>query len=464
MLVFSIILIIFELSYINSSCEAGVNHCLKCNPVTKLCYKCDINIYAPDENGECQFIKKCKLGENYCIECEEETNLCQKCFDEYYPDEYGGCSYTDNCEISYKGNCLKCKQNYILIGNANKVDQGIRICKSVNSDELINCEKLDTENGQCQKCQLGYYLSLGDHKCILVDNCYESSFGICKKCNNNYYLDKKENKCIKQDEKFDHCKQTLDGEICYECDDDYYFDNEGNCVDVNFCDKRQGNNKCENCISGYYLSDGGKSCTKTQNCKNGDKEFGICYDCLDNYYFDYKNENCKSNQEENEFKFCKFADNNQCNTCIEGYYLGEDYKCSNTKNCSESNNGTCLICIDNNYLTSENKCSSVEHCNIFNEKDDYCKECDENYYYNFKTRKCLIAEGIFENCKFSINKCVICNNNYYLNQTDSLCYDNTINNNFFKCLLTNANADSCISCAVGYYLNQENKICTPYNS
>ena len=38
----------------------------------------------------------------------------------YYPDENGGCSYTKNCEVSYKGNCIKCKEDFILIGKTNQ--------------------------------------------------------------------------------------------------------------------------------------------------------------------------------------------------------------------------------------------------------------------------------------------------------------------------------------------------------
>ena len=43
------------ISFISSfTCEENVNHCLKCNPVTNLCYKCDLDIYTPDSNGGCR--------------------------------------------------------------------------------------------------------------------------------------------------------------------------------------------------------------------------------------------------------------------------------------------------------------------------------------------------------------------------------------------------------------------------
>ena len=98
-------------------CIEGENLCLKCNPVSKLCYKCEKDIYTPDEKGGCKNARKCIIGENQCLECNEEANLCKTCIDGYFPDENGGCSYTNNCEVSNDGNCLKCKEGYILVGN-----------------------------------------------------------------------------------------------------------------------------------------------------------------------------------------------------------------------------------------------------------------------------------------------------------------------------------------------------------
>ena len=92
------------------------NHCIKFNPITKLCIKCDLNIYSPDENGGCKYAHKCEIGLNNCDVCDENGELCKKCVEVYFPDENGGCSYTDNCEISYNGKCLKGKEDYILIG------------------------------------------------------------------------------------------------------------------------------------------------------------------------------------------------------------------------------------------------------------------------------------------------------------------------------------------------------------
>ena len=47
------------------------------------------------------------------------------CEEDYFPNENGGCSYSNNYEISEKGKCIKCKNDFILIGEDNYNNQGI---------------------------------------------------------------------------------------------------------------------------------------------------------------------------------------------------------------------------------------------------------------------------------------------------------------------------------------------------
>ena len=115
---FKLIFLLFLklISFSISICITDQNHCIKCNPMTNLCIKCEKNIYIPDKNGGCEYSHKCTLGANNCLECNYNCDLCLKCIEGYFPDENGGCSYTDNCEVAYKGKCLKCKENFVLIG------------------------------------------------------------------------------------------------------------------------------------------------------------------------------------------------------------------------------------------------------------------------------------------------------------------------------------------------------------
>ena len=184
-----ILLINILFIYSEPQCEEGKNYCLKCNPVTNLCNKCMKNIYIPDEDGGCKNSNKCVMGNNYCVSCNEKETLCDECDAGYFPDENGGCAYIPNCKISYKGECLKCIEDFILIGDT------IKICKSINSEDFKNCEKINTLKGICEECSENYYLNNGDKKCNSIKNCFESSLGICKECDQFYYLNKKENEC-----------------------------------------------------------------------------------------------------------------------------------------------------------------------------------------------------------------------------------------------------------------------------
>ena len=127
--------IISQISFSFSAvCKEDSNNCAKCNPVTKLCVKCDKEIYTLNKNGECEPSIACTVGENYCIECSEDGSLCKKCDGDYFPDENGACAYSDNCQISYQGVCLKCLKGYVLIGKTG-------VCKSTDTEDFKNCKK-----------------------------------------------------------------------------------------------------------------------------------------------------------------------------------------------------------------------------------------------------------------------------------------------------------------------------------
>ena len=190
-----LLLLILKISLSSSACIIDEKHCSRCNPVTKLCVKCDMDIFVPDKKGGCENSHKCVLGMNKCNECNEDEDLCKECMEGYFPDENGGCSFTDNCEISYRGVCLKCKEDFVLIGEKNIYNNAeIKICKSINGD-LKNCEEINKSTGFCEKCKEGFYLNSGDKNCIKTENCSESVLDVCTKCNRLYYLDKKDLKC-----------------------------------------------------------------------------------------------------------------------------------------------------------------------------------------------------------------------------------------------------------------------------
>lgn len=436
-------------------CKENTNYCLRCNNVTKICQKCEKDIFIPDNEGGCVPSKKCILGKGHCLECEDNSFLCKVCEDRYFPDENGGCSYSNDCEISYQGECLKCKEGFILIGT------DIKICKSLNSEDLKNCDRVNSIDGLCDLCKNGFYLNSGDRKCINTENCKQSLFGLCEECATLYYLDKKDDKCKKQNEIFKNCKQTINGINCDICKENYYFNEEGICIDINFCAKEAPYIKCQKCFDGYFPTSYGDSCTTDKNCYLGDKDYGFCKQCQTEFYIDFQDGKCKSNREENDFKYCRAADG-QCYDCVYGSYLGKDNKCSLSKYCEESDKGICIQCIDNYHLGLDNICTEIDKC-IYSDYYGICTECEKNYYYNRTSKKCEIEKENFENCKitnYEGNSCDSCKKNFYINRTDHLCYTNTEKNDFYKCINLRENEEYCIVCEEGYFLGYIDHKCT----
>ena len=443
-------------------CKENQNYCTKCNPITNICINCSPKeIFIPDTEGGCICNKNCIAGYNYCKECDTSSN-CQKCETGYYPDEIGGCSYTENCKYSLRGECLICKEDFILIGDT------IKLCKYKYSEDLLNCEEINYKTGLCENCDNNYYKNSKDNKCTKTENCASSLLGMCKKCNTEYYLNKIEEKCIKETEKFQHCKETIDGYNCEECDDDYFLSLDGYCSKINFCLINNINNdfSCTQCISGYFLTKNGNVCTQEENCLEGEKITGNCISCIDNFYLNTNLGKCFSNKENNEFKFCKKAFSDICTECISGYFLGEDNKCSTTTKCVYSENGECNFCKEGFFLDDAKKCNDVENCKYSSPSyPSYtCKECYENYYYNVASNKCLLADDRkFENClktNYDGKTCFECRKNYFISTQNNYCYSNMEEGPFYKCLKGDTNLNICIVCESEYYLGSEDDLCT----
>ena len=458
MMFYFIFLIVYEM-FNCLPCIDGKNFCNRCNPVTKLCAQCKYDVFIPDEDGGCKGSQKCVNGDNFCSECEDDKKKCKICEEGYLPDENGGCTYSNNCEVSIEGVCVKCIDDFIMVGDSGyNLFEGLRICKSNHSEVFKNCQIKDTNKGTCKMCKDKFYLTSEDKKCVETQNCAESKYGVCKKCNGGYYLDKSQDKCVRQSGSLMHCKISLDNEKCDTCLDDYYFDENGECISSNFCAKGK-DYMCQKCKDGYFLSQNFE-CTPEENCIVAKKYLGICTLCQENYYIDYKDGKCKSNLEDNGFRFCRIADGD-CTKCIDGFYLGDDKQCSTTENCAESEGGRCVECRDRFYLGEDFKCSSVKHCiytNVYSE----CIECEGNYYIDPSARTCKVGEGALLNCKSARegSPCDKCKDDYYLNQTDKLCYPNSEENDFYKCAKTDEKAEYCISCTKGYYLGDEDFKCS----
>ena len=451
-----LILLFYFYSKIFSSpiCKKSVNFCKKCNPLTNLCIKCQYDILIPDNNGGCIGNEKCSIGKNYCSECDIEGKLCSKCEIGHYPDKNGGCAYTENCLLSENGKCIKCEEDFILIGK----EFDLKICRYKNLDDFRNCREIDIERGVCKTCEDGYILNTGDKKCTKTLYCHESIYGNCITCDICHYLNKKNNTCLFKIDNFLYCKESYNGETCEICDELSYLDEIGYCVISNYCSESL-NGRCKKCIDNYYLSSSNEVCSTEKYCSHADIDTGLCNLCEANYYLDTKDYKCKSNKEKKEFKYCQKVFEGLCIECIKGYILSKDLKCTISDHCLEAENGICILCENDYFLGLDHKCTNVEHCIYSN--DDGCLECEDNYYYNSLFKNCSEAIGNFENCKFSEGYyCKSCKDNFYLNKNDSTCIDNTEKGPFYKCLFTDNNNEFCEECIDGYYLGTGDNKCS----
>lgn len=169
-------------------------------------------------------------------------------------------------------------------------------------------------------------------------------------------------------------------------------------------------------------------CSSSPNCVYGDREAGVCTECEIGFYLDLNDNQCKSNQENNNFKYCKKGREN-CEECIYKYFLGEDKLCLLSKDCRVSHeNGKCLRFSDGFYLSSYNdKCTLIENCMKVDENFQ-CVECDPYLLLNISNFQCTQVKvwdfNLLLNCKRTDEtglRCVECKKNYFLNVKNNLC-------------------------------------------
>ena len=172
------------------------------------------------------------------------------------------------------------------------------LCYDSTLDERFHhCKSTDYYGKECQYCLEGYYLSSGDKRCGKAENCkYFGNEERCQQCNRYYCLNSKNGLCYDND-----YMAKEEDKIYIAC---LYTNNEGTA--------------CEKCLNGYEIGENGY-CVDVERCEK--KENGICVKCIDDD--EYGNFYCA-----NSLFGCletSFADCLKCDDWQNLYYCTEYY-------------------------------------------------------------------------------------------------------------------------------------------
>ena len=309
--------------------------------------------------------------------------------------------------------CEKCQdgnQNCISVNNCSKCFEGYKLINGkceyyCTVGSYYQCKTCDfNERNKCKDCNPGYYLPNNQSNCYYCEShclsCYGDVYNpICTLCDYGYILSN--NKCIK--------KYNL-GNYNYYC---------------KTCDILIPEN-CGSCNDGYYLSINYKrycyycGSYRIKRCHQNSNYIIILDECNPGYILIRNScvEKCDSNNYWSRCLVCNEEPDklDQCKQCKEGYYLPTNmennycYYCpNNCKSCEGTfYNTICKECY-NGYILSGGKC--LKECYIGNNKS--CKSCNP-------------SPG-------KINRCLDCNEGYYLPDNNNQEYCFKCPNNCQKC-------------------------------
>ena len=329
-----------------------------------------------------------------CLECGngDKLDTCMKCEEKYFL-------------FFHNLTCLACDDaNYGQIGWGGNCDGSRYI-----TDGVVYCDK---------DCKEGYYNIEGIcYKCSEVcpgcKKCKNDDKFICEECiNNEYNLDKNFSLCV-------HCSLP-------------------NCIKCHF--EENGSQICDNCSSGFYLSNG--LCIE---CKYVEISNGICQVCSDNEN-DYTSRNC----------FCDhpfiLVNNSACVSCPE--------KCLKCQYNNITKKIECLKCNSGYIINSEKECTSCgegcEYCFLNNGLEPICKACYSRIQLT-EDKKCLLCPKNCNICYLDKNNIINCNECYegYSLNKDGICEKCPYG--CISCFTNEIGDKSCDKCADNFTIGLDGK-------
>jgi hypothetical protein len=334
----------------------------------------------------------------------------------------------------------------------------IPFCAAYSPTQLQG--EVDVTKMICHECQYEFQLSGNKTRCISPDlNCENYSHDsvtfelVCSKCYNNFTLNS-ENKCVDQ---IPNCYEINDSTSkCISCVDGFSLNADQTQCSVDFCEVLTDNGFCQKCSNpdnkflkelsngicsiknpncDSFADNSGNEALQCQVCKNGFNgtnceipsvanciEFdsnGVCIDCKDKYY--PENGSCY-------IENCKFKAKSICWTCFDGYDFDFSLK----------------ICV-----------GGTEYCKTPNSTNSaVCDECESGFNLTMDSDGNTVCESAIKGCvKYSLhtnNKCLECDQKFYLNPTLNICLDLIPN-----CETKDLANETCTKCNPGYRLDDQ---------
>ena len=283
------------------------------------CNECKKNYFLNKKKGFCVLNKYMENFKN-CAISDSSGDFCEVCEEGFYLGlEDKKCTTTFGCATSKLDICVKCQYSFCLNGK----NQCVPNTEYSENSVFYKCEKTNSADSECLKCEKGYFLQNG--KCFDTLNCKERPNGECARCQSNYCLNSIYG-CI-----------STNNNNCERCDD----------IDIN---------KCTSCAFGYYLNEKENKCEK---CKKGCATCSNSTNCgyCDLGYFLKKPETNRGDYDaqcEPCVKGCgRCFDKNSCVYCKEGYYSARGSTKEENLDCKKCSEG----CIQCNGSTHCSKCA-----------------------------------------------------------------------------------------------------------
>ena len=196
---------------------------------------------------------------------------------------------------------------------------------------------------------------------------------------------------------------------------------------------------CVSCVAKQFVKNSSDICVAytAEHCKVLDDTEDKCFLCLDNAWMDKSDgDKCKPTEDVQCVLMKSFE--NECQKCNNGFYLktnGLVQTCEavTAENCStnHTHKDECLTCKDKFWFNGSNLCvanTEIDFCITYSKEEDECFECNEGYYSTDGFPECRKYPTGIENCNgySSETVCTSCLAGFYLKENACLQVTTTI--------------------------------------